>query len=134
LVDLVCSAETSRFALAVRCRARLTAQLTHAKHRKHRRNIFQWLDKIESFAVCKGCGEKHLPHVLCAFCFPFNNYMRHKDTPKPDRRLLDEKRATSLAKARMSFQHRTSNELAPPSSVSSAPLGSGDVGKDNKPR
>jgi ribosomal protein L32 len=57
--------------------------LERDRDRKHRRNLNTWLAKIESFTVCKGCGQKNLPHILCPFCFPFNRYLRSKEVPNP---------------------------------------------------
>mmetsp|Transcript_21647 Transcript_21647/g.42516 ORF Transcript_21647/g.42516 Transcript_21647/m.42516 type:complete len:179 (-) Transcript_21647:1022-1558(-) len=58
-------------------------RVTRSKKRIRQHN--KYVKRTAAFATCATCGEKHLPHHLCPFCFPFNNYLLKKDEGKKNK-------------------------------------------------
>jgi|GEM_PF-188246 len=53
---------------------------------KRLRMTHKWPQLKQSFVSCAACNQKHLPHHLCPWCFPFNKWTINKDKGKPKKR------------------------------------------------
>jgi ribosomal protein L32 len=49
------------------------------------RHFTQRVQPVLSKWTCDKCGKDHLPHHLCPWCFPFNNWTLKKHIPPPKR-------------------------------------------------